>query len=351
MPDSRMKESVRNFLVGLTSIVALLSLVVLLLLFGELERFLQPRYELIFHIDHAAGLRPGSTVELSGVPIGVVDEILVRPDDELPVRVVALIDHDVKVPARVMPYAMTSLLGGASILEVDTPVDSDDIPEPPYRFLPRDGTAVIEGPLKLRLVEQITRELDARMTPITSALQDFQELSETYVAFGKNLNEMVEAQSVEELEGGVAPNVRTSVRKLYAVLDEIQEAMVVAREWLGDEQLRSDARSAVNKANALIDESSQTLKQFTQLAAKLESDSDALVKRLLPVADELGATLEEVRQVAHLAREGQGTVGMMLNNPDLYNALEDAATRLDHALREVQLFLQKVRAEGLPVNF
>jgi hypothetical protein len=42
---------------------------------------------------------------------------------------------------------------------------------------------------------------------------------------------------------------------------------------------------------------------------------------------------------------------MMLNNPDLYNALEDAATRLDHALRDVQLFLQKVSAEGLPVNF
>ena len=52
-----------------------------------------------------------------------------------------------------------------------------------------------------------------------------------------------------------------------------------------------------------------------------------------------------------LAAEGDGTVALMLNEPDLYRSLDDAARRLEQALREVTLFIEKVKAEGLPVNF
>ena len=76
-----------------------------------------------------------------------------------------------------------------------------------------------------------------------------------------------------------------------------------------------------------------------------------MVQRLLPVADELAVTLEEIRRLTTLATEGEGTVALLLNNPDLYLSLDDAATQLDEALREVRLFIQKVKAEGLPINY
>jgi phospholipid/cholesterol/gamma-HCH transport system substrate-binding protein len=340
------KEAVRNFLVGLTSIIALLGLVALLLLFGELDRFVHPRYLLTINTDHAAGLRPGSSVELNGVPIGVVDEILVQEHAKYPVRVRALIDHDVSIAATAEPFAAASLLGGASVLQIQMAPIEDDT-----RFLPHDGTASISAPIRFELVEQINKELDARMEGIEEALDRFKALSTTYEQVGKNLNELLGPQDEAALAEGEPPNLRAAVTKLYEVLDTAEQALALARDWLGDEQMRADARAAVENAGTLIEKASDTLDRFTELAGELEGDADDLVKRLLPVADELAVTLEKIRRLTILATEGEGTVALLLNNPDLYLSLEDAATRLEAALREVQLFIQKAKAEGLPINY
>ncbi len=65
--------------------------------------------------------------------------------------------------------------------------------------------------------------------------------------------------------------------------------------------------------------------------------------------DDAAATLEEVRTVARLAHDGEGTVARMLQDADLYDNLDDAAIRLERALREVELLVQKVKAEGIPI--
>ena len=50
------------------------------------------------------------------------------------------------------------------------------------------------------------------------------------------------------------------------------------------------------------------------------------------------------------ASEGNGTVGMLLNNPDLYNSLTEAAVRLQRVLEEVQLLIEKLKAEGVQIK-
>ena len=45
---------------------------------------------------------------------------------------------------------------------------------------------------------------------------------------------------------------------------------------------------------------------------------------------------------------GEGTVGQLARNPELYNSVKDAADRLEMALRELQLRVQKYKDEGIP---
>jgi phospholipid/cholesterol/gamma-HCH transport system substrate-binding protein len=340
-----MTEMRRNFLIGLTGVVALLSLIALLMLFGELDRFTEPRYVLTINTDHAAGLREGSPVELNGVPIGVVDEVRVQTHREYPVRITALIEEDVLIAADAAPYAAASLIGGSAVLQIFTPLHSDVT-----NTLPQDGTAVMSDKIRFRMVEQITAELDARMAPVMDSLARFDELSAQYIEFGKNLNEIVSAQDVEAIEGGETPNLRSAIGRLYDVLGETESALALARTWLEDEQLRADARSAVAKAGDLIDRATKTLERFETLASEVEQDSQALVEKLLPVAEELSTTLQSVRKVTQLASEGEGTVGLMLREPDLYLSLEDAAQRLEKTLRDIQLFMRKAKAEGVPID-
>ena len=76
-----------SFLVGLTSILALIGLAVLMVVFGELEAPFESNYVVTIHTDNAAGLRAGSQVALSGVKIGRIGEVSLQPDQSYPVRI------------------------------------------------------------------------------------------------------------------------------------------------------------------------------------------------------------------------------------------------------------------------
>ena len=352
-----MRDSVRNFLVGIASIGAVLGLIALLLLFGELDDLVRPRYLLTINTDHAAGLRPGSSVELNGVPIGMVNEITVTGGGAYPVQVTASIDRAVRIPANARPFAAASLLGGASLLQLEaqaTPKETG--------FFPPDGSAIINAPIPFRMIEQITAELDKRMeqigealdqrmTSVYEALDDFKTLSDTYTEVGANLNTLFGPIDENVPADQPQANLRAVVKRLDEVLISTQDALQLAKLWLNDEKLREDAKTAVANASTLIDKTAQTLERYTQLAGSLEADADQLTERLLPVADELATTLSEVRRLTHAALEGEGTVAMLLKNPDLYNSLDDAAVRLEQALKDLRLFIQKAQAEGVPVQY
>jgi ABC-type transporter Mla subunit MlaD len=332
-----------NFLVGLASIGAVVGLAALMLLFGELDAVVRPRYLVRINTDHAAGLRAGSGVELNGVPIGIIDDVRVEGDTALPVQVDALIDMDVHLPTAAAPYATSSLLGGTAVLEIDAPTGATS-------FLPKDGTATIDSPIRFRMIEQLRAELDARMDPVIRSLERFDDLSATYLELGQNLNGLLEPQSPEDLAAGDPPNLRTILSTSAERLDDVGEALELARAWLGDEQLRNDARAAVENASGLIERATEAVTRLTLLADTIEEDADTIVGRLLPVADEIGRTLEEVRRIAKLAREGPGTISLLLNNPDLYESLDDAARRLEQAARDAELLMEKIKAEGVPLN-
>lgn len=342
-----MKDSTRTFLIGLVSIVALVGFAWLLMSFGEIKLFQPKRYEITIHMNMAAGLRPNSQVEMNGVNIGMIKSIDLQDNPEFPVRVVAMIEQSVRIPATAEAGVEQMLIGGSSVLQLRTrpPEPGTDV-----TFLADDDTAVLTATEK-SLFELITDELDQRTEPLLAALDQFNRLSETYIAVGENINNLLEPQDAERLADGEMPNVHTAVANINAVMVDAREAVRLANEWLQDERLRDDARMAIERVNKLINTASKTFEQYTRLAEKLESNSDEIMEVVLPVAEELATTLAEIRRVAELANRGEGTVARLLNNPDLYDSLNDAANRADEALIQLRLFIEKVQSEGWPLRF
>lgn len=335
-----MNERSYNFLIGLTSIIALLGMVVLLMLFGELDGFFNPRYQVTINTYHASGLREGSAIELNGVPIGNIDTIFSKRDSHYAVQIIAQIDIEQRIPVDVRPFADSSLLGGSATLVLEA---APILPNSDGKYLPTDGSATINGELRIRLIEQITAELDSRIAPLLESLAQFSQL-------GENINALLAAPDPNLPADQQPLNLRSAMVTLNTVLSDVHEALALAKAWLGDDQLRVNTAQAVRNANTLIEKATLTIDQYSSLATSLETDANALTLKLLPMADSLALTLEEVRRVAILAREGQGSVALMLNNPDLYMSLTDAASRLDKALTELHLLIQKIRDEGVPLK-
>ena len=327
-----MSQFARNFLLGVASLIGLVGLFVLLMLFGELEAILKPRYGLTIDTINAVGLRSGSLIELNGVPIGEVGAVIIHDDPEYPVRIRALIDKNVLIPQDAELYAVASLLGGSASLEMETSGHTD------CPMLPTDGSAYLADVIGSQLIKELTDELDARMNPVVDAMQEFEMLA-------RNLNELL--QEPDPNQPGDPRNIRTAVLTLNEVLEDVDEALQLAKSWLSDEQLRTDVRAAVANANTLIEHATATLDQFTKVAAQVETDSAAVSRKLLAVSDELALTLQEVRGLAIKASSGEGTIAQLLNNADLYNALDDAAVRLERTLRNVKLLLERIDKDGL----
>ncbi len=327
-----MNPTGKNFVLGLATLVALAGAGLLLVLFGEMEALVGNQYEVRLQCPNAVGLRSGSSIELNGVPIGHIGEVTNTRDRQYPVRIIALISGAVAIPVGVVPYATASLLGGSATLQLEAVVGED--------ALPSDGSAVIRSPIRSRLAEDLIEALDSRMDRLLDAMEEFRDLA-------SNLNDLLGPADPDD-PGGTR-NIRTAVETLNRVLDDVQKALAMAQTWLGDEQLRTDTRTAVTNANTLIEQATVTMDEFADLASRIQTDSESVSKHLAPVLDELATTLEEVHGLVALATQGEGTIAQLLNNPDLYESMNDAAIRLERALREVQLLAEKLKAEGVTI--
>ncbi|MBX3355133.1 MAG: MCE family protein [Phycisphaeraceae bacterium] len=314
-----MNARLRDFIVGLTSIVALVGFAALLLLFGELASLWQTRYPLVVRANTSAGLRVGSQVTVNGVVVGTVQDVSLDLNDrEHPVRILALIDERFDVPLDARPAVAISLLGGGQRLDLQVPSTF----EGEVRMASRTAPSVILGRF-----ESLGDILDQVKNAAVNASSAIARLEGSFDEVG----------SLMERAGNAFDGVGRAA-------GQAQETLAKADLWLGDEQMREDIRGTLFNAR-------QATAAIARIADGVEVDAPKLLASLTRASDQLSVSLREIDRLIVQAREGQGTVGRLMSNPDLYQNLNDAAQRLSAVLREAQLLLQKVKQEGLDIKF
>ncbi|MDZ4755334.1 MAG: MlaD family protein [Phycisphaerae bacterium] len=341
-----MRESIRNFSIGIVSAVGLTGLAALLLLFGELS-FLEDRTPVDIALNSAGGLRKGSLVTLHGVPVGLIDRVQIDADDpRRPVRVRAMLDHGTRVPAPASPTVEASLLGSGAKLELQGNGSIDT-----GTYYPTDGVPLLAGEF-MPIDQRLLAALDQRLATVMESLASFDEFATTYTALGRDLNDLVRPLDPGNPHGPPSEaSLRTTVIRVNRALASADEAIALAQTWLGDEALRTDVKAAAGNANELFERATDTVNVIGGLAANLDADRAALVMRLLPVVDEARAALSEVRRLIDTATNGDGTVGRLLNDPKLFNDLADSAKRLSAAMAAIQAVAEKLKAEGIVLKF
>lgn len=331
-----MRERVRNVLVGLCAIGALVGGAGLLFFFGELEPFFARRWPLQVAFNDSGGLRKGSLVTLNGVPVGAIERVEIWTDADRPVLITAAIDDGVRIPDPSVPSVQASLLGSGARLELTAQLPM----AMPARSYAIDQQLVLRGtvvPLENRLVERVTKE-------VKPLVDNFKEIGE----LARNLNSLV--KPIEPGAPEDPENVRTAIRRLTETLARANAALADAQGWLSDEQLRTDVRDAAHGASELMANASRMAQRIEALAESLAKDAGTLRDGALPMLDRASVALDELRALLVTARTGDGTIGRLMKDPTLYEGLADAAQRLDDALAKINLLIEKIRAEGIDVD-
>jgi phospholipid/cholesterol/gamma-HCH transport system substrate-binding protein len=362
-----MGERTRNVIVGMTAIVALVGIAIMLMLFGYTPRLVEQGYIIKVDMPNAGGLNEGSRVRLNGIDVGKVEHV----EFQYPLNKGVLVRARIKEWASI-PKGAVARTESASLLSTSPALTLDLSHMVADQYLPKDGTAEIPGEPS-GLMTSMQGAVAEGLLDFKSLTEEFkristsfQTLSQEWTGVAKNLNEMVGPRTAAQVDNGQAQaNVRTILERTDSRLRDLQKSIDGLNQWVADAQLRDDVRQAVangkqftarlngtaEKVDKLVDNAGRLMDDAGKTLADTRENLDQLAKRYIGAADKLGAAIDSMRQTVDQARKGDGTAGKLLNDPALYNNLNDAATRLNQALGEFKSLMEKWKAEGLPVKF
>lgn len=342
-----MNERSRNIAVGLTALMGLLVLGFLLILFGYVPGWLESGYVLRVNLPNAAGLRKNGRVHLNGIDIGTITDVQFRDNPRDGVYAATRIEPQVQLPETINARVKADqLLGAAAVLLLEMSDDATSAAN--ERFLPTDGSAVIDGTAS-SLIDRLLGKLDSAMggpmSQLSRVANSFETLSSEWSQVGSQIKALTEPRTIEQVESGAKPaNVSTVMARADRRLGEMEQVMTDLRtafeqisRWAGDEKLQSDVKATAANAR--------------QLTETLAQRVDELASGYLEVAGELSTSIRELRKMIEKAHSGDGTVAKLLNDPALFQNLNDASERLVLVLDEIKALLEKLKNEGLPIRF
>jgi phospholipid/cholesterol/gamma-HCH transport system substrate-binding protein len=349
-----MKPIVRDFIVGLTVIAGITVLVVLMMFFNMLT--LESSYTFNVRVSNASGLAQASRVTMNGVSIGQVKEATILPPDIGGVELLVKIKSTAKIPKKSVVAIDKGLIGDASLdFVVPRDLASADIADHV-----QEGY-IFEGGSPGSLVDKLTSALDKPMARFTKTAEKIEQMADVYTEVGNRVNDALEPRTMAQVQAGQAPNLRSLIHRLDTTL-------LNANTVIGDQAVQDQIKGIVAKADSVMTDAKDLVTSAKGTMQKVDTavtSADTAIKdigkavgdagkRVDDVAASATAALKQVEDAAanmnvalETATKGNGTLGQLMSNPDLYNNLRDAASRMDKALAEYQLLAEKLKAEGI----
>ncbi|MAG17287.1 MAG: hypothetical protein CMJ21_04370 [Phycisphaerae bacterium] len=352
-----MNQGTSNFAVGLTAIAALIGLFAMLALFGYIPSHLEPGYVVHVDLPDAGGLTRESRVKLAGIDVGHVRAVSLKPPDTRGVTVKLLISPDIRISSKARALVETSsFIGGTTMLVVD--LDHISVAESLEPYLPTDGTARIEGmsvspggEIAQELKKAFGSVLQGPMNKLDRLVTAFDHLSAEWAEVGKNLNELIVKRSVDSVDGeGQAANLSSVLARVDQNLIQLRTVVDGVNQWVNDEQMRKDAGEAIANAKTLTVTLRDDAVKAGDLLDKASAGFDQITERFTVASDEISGAMASLRQVLDTARTGEGTVSRMLNDPSLYDNLNDAIIRAGQMIEDMKLLIERLEKEGIPVR-
>ncbi|MGD0462611.1 MAG: MlaD family protein [Tepidisphaeraceae bacterium] len=321
----------RNILVGVTVLGALLVFGWMALKFSSrtAELFSPPQLPLHFLTARADGLSQGSAVEYLGVSVGRVTSLSRNPDG-MGVTVDALVDREPPLPANLRAEIMqTSALGEASIISLDFVGDH-------ARGVLAANEIISAQYVGLNLLPPSVSQTATEITGMSEEIR-------------KTAKQLRESGAIEDLDKTIK-TIATQAEKVGQVFDSLQSV-------LGDPKTRGDLKAAIanihsttEKLNHLADNLQSTTSAASATFKDAQLRIDDLSKQVGDRLTQIASLLSSVQSIARKIDKAQGTAGLLVNDPKLYQALVDSARELDATVTDLKRLVEQWEEEGVDLR-
>ncbi len=332
-----MDERLMQFRVGVMVLATIIIGGILLVVMGEVPKlgFGRPTYTLEANFDRAPGVTKDTPVRKSGILIGRVTDV--RFADDSTVIVTMGIHDEVKLRRAERAQIKGGLLGDA-VIEFVTGgkkgeqgfySDKDTIP---------DGM-VVSDPFEsfVGLKEEFS-----------SAIQTFNAAGQDITKLTNNLNRILEANDNQ---------IERVMNQTEQALLSFNRAMSNVEKIAGDEEIQAGLKKSLADLPKMLDESRVTfqrvqqtidladknLANLTKFTGPLGERGDEIVVRMAGSIDKIDQLFAQLVAFSKTINSSKGTVGELLNNPDLYQSLNRAARNVEEATQQLQPILDDAK--------
>lgn len=240
------------------------------------------------------GLKKTSPVTISGFTVGKVLDIYFNEDPEKKGELIVefTLDEDVHFSKNSIAKIYSGGIMGGKSLAIIPSYDGDDAKPGDY--------------LKGKVEEDMFSKLDPLQAKIEDAI-----LSIDVVA--KNVGQLLNNEAIADLQ--------SSFKKINTILSSVEST--------------SESIDVMVKKND--DKLNKTLTSVEATSHNLKIVSDSLAKvKILSISKKLEHTLANLDGITTGIEEGNGTLGKLVKDEELYHNLEAASKELEELLRDVK---------------
>lgn len=273
------------------------------------------------------GLRVGTSVRINGVSVGSVGSIEIMPEDlDKKVLVLLDLDRDIQIPKDTRAVIMaTSFMGDKAIdLLYDRPCSGKDC---------APSGAYLKGETRGLLGSMLGKE-DARayMDILKTGIQSIVDSLNAQLLSDSSNSPI--AKSLRDLQGTMA-NLNSASSTVDVLLTKSSGAI---SGTLSDfNKLSSTLAGKKDQIGSTIDDAASTMKQLSEAdIAKTIAELNAAITNLKTTIASADKALGGVSGLVDNINTGQGTLGKLMKDEELYDNLNELGARADSLFTDIQ---------------
>ena len=313
--------------VGLTVLVASVTLAVLIFFMSGTGGWFTHKIRLRSYFDNAGGLREGAPVRLAGVDIGNVTGVrVVSGRQATPVQVTMKVNTTYMFSLRKDSVTVMSTAGilGETFVDIDSstakgPEASDgDVLQSRGQPDVQDVVRASQGTLQnmdalLKRVDRILAFVESGQGSIGKVIYDPALYDRLNAVVGEFKGLLDDIQSGKGSIGPLLTNdeaykkVIAAIDKVNAMVDDLQQGKGSAGKLLKDPELYDNANKTIANIRQLTDDINAGKGAIGTLARDQE------------FANRLQTTMKNLTELSNRLEQGQGTAGLLFKDPALYN--------------------------------
>ncbi len=342
-----MDERIVQFRIGVMVLGSVIITGTLVLLFGPETNFselfqLGGKYTLKVKFAEAPGVRENTPVLKSGIVIGRVTKVELIEQGRLAL-VTARIEDEMKIYDNETCRINRSLLGDS---ELEFIKDESQGPGKAIELNgePLEGVVVADP---LRLVGNLEGNLSKAVDSV----------AETSAKLGSFIEKIDHVMGTEEEMDDARKRLRNMTDMTLETMKAIEQLAQNANDVLGDEVVRTQLKESVRQVPELMMEVRHTvdhMNQTMQLAdnnlrnlegftAALDEHGASVLEQLDRSADKLELVLDEMATFSASLNNPEGTIGQLVNNPELYDSLNRTVRNVEDLTRRLRPIVDDAR--------